>query len=235
MPRELSLTALKAVLFDIDGTLVDSLGMLIHGLGDTYERFSGTRPPDDEIRKLMGLPLRKQLIQFTDEPPSQEQLDQMFQYALQRFDAHQHRERVFEQSVQALKECKRAGLGTALVTSKSQEELGPFLDRFSGAAYVDATVCASDVVNSKPHPESALLACNKLGTDPSETLLIGDSVYDLQCGHGAGCLTLAVSYGSTSESELLAESPIFLARTPRELLEWVSTRFLDPICHEPRN
>lgn len=235
MPQELSLTALKAVLFDIDGTLVDSLGMLIHGLSDTYKKFCGRTPPEGEIRKLMGLPLRKQLVHFQDEPPSEELLDQMYQYALQRFEAHQHRERVFEPAVEALKACKRVGLATALVTSKSAEELGPFLVRFSGTPYVDATVCATDVLNPKPHPESVFLACERLNAIPHEAILIGDSVYDMQCGRRAGASTLAVSYGSTHQSDLLAERPTFLVTTPGDLLDLASSQFLYSTCRERNN
>jgi len=60
MPDRLSLSKFDAVLFDVDGTLVDSLDMILRGLGDTVERYLGHRPAPTEIRKLVGMPLRLQ-------------------------------------------------------------------------------------------------------------------------------------------------------------------------------
>lgn len=232
MPHGLSLAEFDAVLFDVDGTLVDSLSALIPGLGDTYERFAGTRPSDEEIKSLIGLPLRKQLLLFGMDDASPEQLRERIEFAIERFEAHKDRESTFEGAVETLRMCKRAGQKTALVTSKSAVELKLFLTRFSGADAVDATVCASDVMNPKPAPESALLACEKLGVEPSRAAFIGDSIYDLRCARDAGACPIAVSYGSTKAETLLNEKPAALFETPEALLHWAEQSLLTTPCPE---
>jgi pyrophosphatase PpaX len=232
MPKGLSLSCYKAVLFDVDGTLVDSLSMLIRGLGDTYERYSDRRPSDEEIKSLIGLPLKEQLKLFRSEPPGPELLDEMIGYAIDRFDAHQELESVFGSALEALRLCHNAGLRTALVTSKSYAELAPFLNRFPGTAYVQTSVCATDVIQPKPHPEAATLACHRLDVLPSETIFIGDSAFDMRCGREAGCATIAVAYGSGDRGALEREQPDLIIDTPQQLLDWVSQSLLTTSCQE---
>lgn len=222
MPELPSIKEFEAVLFDVDGTLVDSLGTLVKGLGDTFENFNGARPSDQEIRATIGLPLTQQMAMFRDEPPSGRDIQDMAAYAIDRFSDYQHLEFPFAPAVQALKRCKSQGALVALVTSKSAVELAAFLQRFEAADALDATVCASDVQRPKPNPESALLACRRLGVEPSRSVMIGDSVFDIRCAQGAGVAAFAVAYGSTPSEELAREHPDALFDSPESLLAWAS-------------
>lgn len=230
MPIRPSLTTFRAILFDVDGTLVDSLEMLTRGLGDTYEKYLGTRPERDVIRSLIGTPLSKQMLLFGQEAPSAERLDEMTRYAMTQFKAHEEYESPFISAIETLRLCHGQGLATALVTSKNAEELKGFLNRFSGTPYVNTTVCASDVHHPKPDPESALLACRRLGVAPHEAIFVGDSVYDIRCGRSAGTSTAAVTYGAAPREVLELEQPDVLFETPESLLEWAQSAFLEPTC-----
>ncbi len=103
--------------------------------------------------------------------------------------------------------------------------------RFSGAPYVDVTVCSSDVVNPKPDPESALLACKRLGVAPADSVFVGDSVLDLRCARNAGTACVAVAYGAGHRNALLEEEPDLLFAAPEELLAWAQDAFLQTSCH----
>lgn len=234
MPKRLALSEFKAVLFDVDGTLVDSLPALIPGLGDTFERYTGIRPRPEEVRSVIGMPLRNQLKLFGLGDASDEQVEEMTSFALHRFDSYMHLERVYEPAVETLRACHFSGLRTALVTSKNAEELRRFLPRFPGAEWVDATVCASDVDQPKPNPESALLACERLGVDPSESVMIGDSIYDMRCARDAGVAVVAVAYGSGGRNALAEEQPDLLFGTPDELLAWACESLAETPCRERR-
>lgn len=210
-----------AALFDVDGTLIDSLEVIVEGLGATYTRFLGLHVPREEILALIGRPLREQVGHFSPLPLSEDQSREMVEFAVQAFAQRKALEHEFAPAVEALRACKYAGLKTAVVTSKSQPELDLFLQEFSGAADLDAAVCASHVVHPKPDPESALLACRLLGTLPERTVMIGDSVFDVRCARSAGCFSVAAAYGSASREALEAETPDVLAESPEALLEWV--------------
>jgi pyrophosphatase PpaX len=225
---------MKAVLFDVDGTLVDTLPALIKGLGDAYERFNGWRPSDREIEALIGMPLREQLALFRDEAPGDDELRKMMAFTIDRFEENKDLERFFEPAIQMLRLCIDYGLKTALVTSKSDVELNLFLKRFEEGRRVHTAVCASDVANPKPAPDSALLACERLGVKPEEAIFIGDSVYDMRCGKSAAMPVIAVTYGSGTREALSAEEPDLLLNTPDELLEWAENTILRTPCLEKR-
>lgn len=230
IPRRLALTDFQAVLFDVDGTLIDSLEMIVRGLGDTHERFANMRPSREVILRQIGKPLTAQFGLCFDEEPSPQAIAEMSAYAISRFEHHEAHERLFPAAVRMLQLCHRQGLKTALVTSKTDVELSAFMRRFEGASAVDATVCASDVLRPKPDPESALRACEILGVEPSRAMMIGDSIYDLRCAQQAGLASVAVAYGAGLRDALLAEEPDLLFETPEELLAWADTAFLETPC-----
>jgi pyrophosphatase PpaX len=234
MSNRVSLSSYQAVLFDVDGTLVDTLAVLVRGLGDAFEKYARIRPSDGEIRALIGMPLSEQLSRYRVETPTPSELQEMSRFTISRFEEYKDLERPFEPALEALALFHRQGLRTALVTSKSDVEIALFLKRFSHARYVDTIVCASDVTKPKPHAESALLACSRLRVKPSSALFIGDSVYDIRCARAAGVTAIAVSYGAASKQDLAEEQPALLLETPEALLNWGQTALLEPSCSERR-
>src|SRR5579862_4264135 len=201
MPQGLSLARFDAVLFDVDGTLADSLGMIVPRLADAIERYADIRP---------------QLQHFLSYSPIDDQLRERIDFTLARFDAYVDREKFFELAVATPQLFKRMGLETALVTSKSACELTQFVRRIPGADSVDVTVCSTDVRNPKPAPDTALMAVSKPGA--ASPLLIGDSINDMRCAHAAGIATVAVGNGAASQDALLAEHPDMYIDTPEALL-----------------
>ncbi len=232
MPQGLSLSNFRAVLFDVDGTLVDSAEMFVRGLGDTYEKYADIRPAREQILALMGVPLSKQLELFQERKPTSEKLEEMIAYAIERYAVYEEHESHFEAAIETLRMCHGQGLRTALVTSKNATELEGFLKRFTGKDFVDTTVCASDVHHPKPAPDSALLACQRLGVQPAEAVFIGDSIYDMRCARSAGTASVAVAYGAAHKDTLQAEQPDLLLETPEELLDWARSAFLEKTCRE---
>ena len=98
-----------------------------------------------------------------------------------------------------------------------------FWPQFPASDCVDAYVCSSDVSRPKPDGESARLACERLGVRPQRAVMIGDSVFDIQCARAAGVAAIAVSYGSTNLSTLREAMPDAVFETPDALLEWVQS------------
>jgi len=232
MSEKLSLCNFKAVLFDVDGTLVDSMAKIVNGLGDVFEKFSGKRPADEDIKALIGLPIEAQLSYHGVHPASQEEHDEMIRYTILRYEHHKHLDRDISPAMDALRICHQSGLKTALVTSKNATELAMFVPTFSAMDAVDAMVCASDVSKPKPDPECVLRACDLLGVAPREAIYVGDSIFDMRSARAAGATPVAVAYGSSASSELVQENPAMLFETPEQLLAWTRENLLQPTCRE---
>ncbi len=235
VPLADSTNGIRAVLFDVDGTLVDTLAALIPGLADAFETYAGFRPSDAEILATVGMPLTVQMRRYQLDEPTPEQIEERVAYTIQRYELYKDREKPFGPAIQALIHLQKAGLKIGLVTSKNRQELELFLERFDAAAFVDVAICASDVEHPKPHAESALLACERLGVSPRETVFIGDSIFDIQCAKNAHLATaIAVTYGAGTTSALLAEAPDLVIETPEALLEWAHNLSKTP-CLDARS
>lgn len=232
MSKELSLCNFKAVLFDVDGTLVDSMGKIVNGLGDAYEKFTGNRLDEATIRSLIGLPLNVQLKNHGKPNASDDEMDEMIQYTISRYEQHRHLERELLPAIESLRLCHQAGLKTALVTSKNAAEMELFVPHFSGMEYVDASVTASDVARPKPEPDCVLLACDLINVAPQDALYIGDAIFDIQAARAAGATPVAVAYGSAAPQDLEKEKPALLLETPEALLAWTRESLLEPTCRE---
>lgn len=209
----------RAILFDVDGTLVDSIPQVVAGLGDTFETFGDLRPSDAEIKAMIGMPLSAQLVRFGCE---KHPTDQLIDYTIERYGVHAHLVSEFSGSTQALMAAYKGGIKTAFVTSRNALELSHLEEAYSGWAFSNAQICASHVPAPKPAPDSAILAMKQLGVEPSETVMIGDSIYDLRCAKSAGIRCGAVLYGSGEREALIAETPDYIFETQNDLQEWVT-------------
>ncbi|HCE00853.1 MAG TPA: hypothetical protein DER07_07390 [Armatimonadetes bacterium] len=210
---------IRAVLFDLDGTLVDSLAAIVAGLGDTLERYAGRRPPRERIVAMVGLPLSKQVAVLDPVPPSEDAIRERVRFAETRFAAHSHLEAVFPHTKELLNLCRGSGIPTAIVTSKTRTEFEAFRTRHPWVEGVDAVVCSTDVERGKPSPDSALLARSLLEVSSGRVVFVGDSTFDVACARAAGCEAWAVAYGAGDRRSLEASLPDRLFEHPRELLQ----------------
>lgn len=227
-----NLAGVKAVLFDIDGTLANTLDLLIEGLGDAYFQFSGVRPPADQIRATLGAPLATQMTMFGLDN-STASLAERVDYTLSRFRDLKGRAQLYEAAVAGFCDVIQAGYSVALVTSKSQTELDECLDQFPVLRASHSTVSASDVARPKPAPDAALLACERLRVSPNEAIYVGDAVFDVECARAANVRCVAVSYGAAARSDLESLSPDWLVETPAALRDWLTTNLNLTSCVQP--
>ena len=210
--------SLKAVLWDIDGTLIDTTALIVGALTETLRHYTGRDVPADIVRALIGTPLRQQ-VGFLGEP---EQFgttaDEMERYFVRAYERSRSQERIIVEAIDALIDVKRRGVLTALVTSKNDIELANTLPRLAISAYCDAIVGADQVApHFKPHPRPVLLALERLNVDASNALFIGDTVHDIECGRAAGVRTAAVLWGAATEVQLRSAKPDIVFSRPEEI------------------
>ena len=210
----------STLLWDIDGTLIDTTTLIVDSLDHVYRRYFGRTLPQDDIRALIGTPLYKQIRVFGElEAHSVDEQAIMADF-IAYYEANRSRERILEDVTAILIEGKRRGFPTALITSKNQEELDNTLPRLHIAEYVDFAITADDVTHPKPDPEGMRLALSRLNIPPEQAVsavYIGDTIHDMQAAHSAGVQSIGVTWGAAGCARLAATSPTHLCDTPAEL------------------
>lgn len=207
----------KGVLFDLDGTLLDTTDLIIKSFQHTI-RVHYNRPVDLEIvRAYFGQPLRAAL-----EVLGPDDVDDLIQ-TYREFNLLHHDElaKSFAGVAETVQELYNAGVLLAVVTSKSQTTAIRGLKLFDMDKYFPVVIGSEQCQNHKPHPEPVQLALAELGLTAGECLMVGDSPADIASARAAGVKTAAVRWTELPIETLLVEHPDFVLTTMAELL---------PIC-----
>ncbi|MDK2960686.1 MAG: pyrophosphatase PpaX [Bacillota bacterium] len=206
---------IRSVLFDLDGTLIDTNRLIIESFQYTLKRHLGREVPAAEIVSTFGRPLIEGLRHFSPEK-AEEMLQTYRRYNEARHDATTTLIPGVRETLSAL---KGAGLSLAVVTSKRRGLALRGLRLFNLEVYMDAIVTPEDTVRHKPEPDPVLKALELLRVNPKEALMVGDSPLDLACARAAGTYTAAALWSALPRELLLAEKPDFLLTKMTELLE----------------
>jgi len=211
----------EAVLFDIDGTLIDTVELIVQALAYTYQRHLEVQLPREELRRLIGLPLAVQMRYLDDRIARQADHAAMEADEIAYYEANKHLERVIPEVVEAVCRASLKGLKTALVTSKNRAELEHTMPRLKLQKVVNAVISANDTARPKPAPDPVIKALETLNTEAKHAVFIGDTVYDLTCGRAAGVQVAAVAWGAHLPDDLHAMQPDYYFKTPADLLKWI--------------
>lgn len=210
---------LRTVLFDLDGTLIDSIRLILDSYHHTLSQHQLPARTDDDWLKGIGTPLHVQFAEWRQHP---ERLQAMIAtYREYNLKHHDRMVTVYPGVVDAVRELKAAGLATGLVTSKNRQGAIRGLRLAGLEALMDVLVCADEVTNPKPHPEPVEKAVALLGAEPATTVYVGDSVHDMHSGRAAGVKTAAALWGPFGRSHLEGARPDYWLETPGELVELV--------------
>jgi pyrophosphatase PpaX len=214
-------TAFRTYLFDLDGTLIDSVDLILTSFRHTMARHLGHVPPEDTWLHGLGTPLRAQFRRFTDDPALIETMMRTYQeHNAAHHDALVREYPGVRDAVLALRE-RGARLG--VVTSKKRDSSGRGLARCRFDGVFDVVITADDVERHKPDPYPVQRALELSGAEPPETVFVGDSPHDLVAGRGAGVATAAVLWGPFPRAALEPHAPTHWVREPSELLTLAPT------------
>lgn len=207
-----------AVLFDLDGTLADTVELILRCYRHTMEVHLGAPLPDERWLAGIGTPLMAQLREFARD--AEEAIAMAETYSAFQKTIHDDMVTPFPGAVEMVDELRRRGVGIAVVTSKRREMAGRTLARCGlGKAY-EVLVAADDVDRAKPDPEPVLRALDELGLSgrPERALFVGDSPFDLRAGKAAGTRTAAALWGPFRHDVLEAEGADYYLRAPGDVL-----------------
>jgi pyrophosphatase PpaX len=206
---------LSTFLFDLDGTLIDSIELILRSYRHTMMVHRGAAPPDDVWMAGLGTPLWVQFRDWTeDESEIRAMVDTYREYNLAH---HDELVRPYAGVVERVRELKAKGGQIGLVTSKMRQGAMRGLAVAGLTDVFDVVVGADEVTHPKPHPEPVLRAIELLGADPAGTVFIGDSRHDLECGRAAGVRTAAVLWGPFDRAHLDDLEPDYWLATPDDL------------------
>lgn len=206
-----------AVFFDLDGTLADTVELILHCYRHTMTLHLGQAPDDARWLETIGQPLRVQLRLFARSDA--EAADMLATYVAFQRTVHDGMVRAFPGALEVVQALRARPTPLAVVTSKGRAMAERTLDRCGFAGAFDDVVTADDVRRGKPDPEPVHRALDALGLDdPSRVLFVGDSPWDLKAGRAAGTRTAAVLWGPYDPAHLAREAPDFTLGDIRELL-----------------
>lgn len=199
---------IQAVLFDLDGTLLDTHDLLLTTFRHATRTVLHEVVPDERLMAKVGQPLNTQMWDFTDDPAVHEELCRV--YREYNAEIHDDLIKLFAGTVPMLERLKEAGYPLAVVTSKRHEIAMRGITRFDLGKYFEFLIGSDDWPEHKPHPGPVAHGCERLGFDARSCLYVGDSPFDMQSGNGAGCATAAALWGMFSQAALEAEHPMFV-------------------------
>lgn len=208
----------STILFDLDGTLLDTneliIGSFLHTLGHFLPDKVFTR---EDIIPHMGKTLTDMLQLF-----DQERVEEMIQvYREHNISNHDQIVTIFPGVQEVVKELHKRGIKLGIVTTKQRNTVEMGLKLFDLMQYMGSIVTLQDVENPKPHPEPILKAMAELGALAPETLMIGDSRYDIEAAQRAGIDSAGVAWSLKGTEHLKQFSPTYMLEKMQDLLQIV--------------
>ena len=174
----------KAVLFDLDGVLMDSVDAWHRTYNGIIEHFNSKPMPKKDFRRIFGNTIEKNVRTIADIPAKEANM-----LAVKYFRKNIGHARIFPETKSVLKKISRK-TRIALITNTPKKILKLVLIHYKIARYFNAIVTIDDVKRGKPAPDMALKACKLLKIKPENAILVGDTKNDMLAGKRAGCVTV---------------------------------------------
>ncbi|MDA8352893.1 MAG: HAD family hydrolase [Firmicutes bacterium] len=212
---------IRALLFDFDGTLADTLPLIYRCFREMWVEIDGRERSDQEIMDHFGPP-EEEIIRR--EVPA-EQLE----YTLHRFytlyaELHPEEVRLETAIHRLLRHLKTHGYQVGVVTGKGRRSAEISLSHLGMEEMVDTLVTGSEVNRYKPHPEGIKTALEHLGHSPEEAVFIGDSSADVRAGKAGGLATIGVRWFPGADPRPFDPMPDQVVASPEELMSWLERK-----------
>jgi pyrophosphatase PpaX len=207
---------LPAVLFDLDGTLIDSIELILNSARFAFEKLERVAPPDEEWLAGIGIPLFTMFERYARDAADRDRL--ILAYREYQLANHDRLVRCYDGIVDTVRTLHDRGHELAIVTSKSEALAMRGLAHVGLARYMDTIVGCDSSSRHKPDPEPVRIALHRLGCAPQDAVFVGDSIFDIQAGNAAGVRTIAVLWGASRREEFASAIPTDYVTTTSELI-----------------
>jgi len=225
-----AMTTLRAALIDLDGTLADTIADLAHAANAMRVELGLAALPQALVATFVGKGIDTLIARMlaesltVSEPPDAALLTR----ARAAFYRHYHEvngrySTLYPGVLDGLQALRDQGLRLAIVTNKASEFTLPLIARLDLADYFDVVVCGDTCARRKPDPDPVRYACQQLNVSPAESVLIGDSLNDVQAARAAGCRALVVPYGYNEGQPVAALNADAIVPTLIDAAAWVAS------------
>jgi len=209
---------MRLVIWDLDGTLVNSLPSTLEAFNDGLQHFLGRRLSNAEIMAHFGQSEERILSKLVGEENGSE----CYRRVVESMSGRLSEIRPFDGIPDTVETLLREGHRLAICTGRGRKGTEFLLEHLGFASHFLKIVTADDVENPKPHPEGVMRICAELQTGVGEAVMVGDTVADVRAGRLGGIHAVGCAWDALADAEALgAAGASLVIREPRELLEWL--------------
>ena len=210
---------LKAVLFDLDGTLVDSEKDIAEAANFTREHYGLKKVPDSTIAQYVGNGVIALLAKSLD-TSEQDKIQEAYLIFQQHYREHcADHTKAFPGTFELLDYLKEKNIKMGVVSNKPQEFTDSVLKQLNLAPYFGVAFGPESTTNRKPHPEPLLVALERLGAQPHEAIMVGDSIVDIQAAKAAPMRIAVLTHGYGTREVLSSANPDWVVNSLPALIE----------------
>lgn len=208
---------IDTILFDLDGTLIDTTELIIASFTHTLEHYFPGQYTREQMIQYIGPPLVDTFTEI-DKERAEEMLKRYIEH---NHTYHDELVKEYDGVYETVKALHEARFKLGIVTSKMREGtmLGLRLTKLE--PFFQTIITVDDVTNGKPHPEPLMKAMEQLGASPETTLMVGDSHHDILGGKNVGTKTAGVCWAIKGEDYLRSFEPDYMLKNMRDLLQIV--------------
>lgn len=212
----------ECVLFDLDGTLLDSKECSVKATKAAFKEMGLKVPSEVVIEHYMGIPIEESFFKMSEQPLDQETATELIRIFRAYYQTYEESTlKVFPEIPHVLEILNKRKVPCFVVSSKKTAVVKRNLAAQDLVAFFEEIIDSDAVTHYKPHPEGINKVVAHYQFDPTKTIMIGDAIFDIQMGKAAGVKTIAVTWGSHDPKKLSEENPDALVDAPREILDFL--------------
>lgn len=206
------------VIFDWDGTLMDSVDKIVHCMQACAEELGMREPSADSVKQIIGLALPEAVKVLYPEHNNKDVARVVAGYREQYEVKNSTPTPLFQGVDSVLIQLKQSGIKLAVATGMARVALDQLLLETGLISFFDITRCA-DEAKGKPHPLMLQQIITALNVEPERAVMVGDSTFDLDMANNAGIDSIGVTYGTQNEFQLRSATPKAIVSCPLDILE----------------
>lgn len=207
--------SIRTILFDLDGTLIDTNELIIASFQYTFQQYDMPLSREQAV-DFIGPPLADTFHSAAETPEQAAEMVNLYRkHNIQHHDSYVL---AFPYVIETLKSLHAKGLNLGVVTTKARQTVEKGMALTKIKPFFDVVITLDDVTHAKPHPEPVFQAMKQLDAHTGSTLMVGDNSHDIEAGHHAGVQTAGVAWSLKGEAKLHEYKPTYMLDDMRDLL-----------------